>query len=122
MLPLADLVGELVLLVGHEVEVVGRGGRRRGQLLVVDPLLVLGASLITRLIERFPVLIWFGGGLLGCFVRRLLDLTRGEELIMDFQKKLRSSIRGAETKGYRPASARVTLGAGAQPRKLRLVT
>ncbi|WP_404313296.1 peptidoglycan bridge formation glycyltransferase FemA/FemB family protein [Agrococcus terreus] len=31
----------------------------------------------------------------------VLDLTRGEELIMDFQKKLRSSIRGAETKGYR---------------------
>lgn len=28
----------------------------------------------------------------------------------------------AETKGYRPASARVTLGAGVQPRKLRLVT
>ena len=28
----------------------------------------------------------------------------------------------AETKGYRPASARVTLGVGVQPRKLRLVT
>ncbi len=31
----------------------------------------------------------------------VLDLTRGDELIMDFQKKLRSSIRGAENKGYR---------------------
>ena len=31
----------------------------------------------------------------------VLDLTRGDDLIMDFQKKLRSSIRGAETKGYR---------------------
>lgn len=31
----------------------------------------------------------------------VLDLTRGDDLIMDFQKKLRSSIRGAENKGYR---------------------
>jgi YjbE family integral membrane protein len=29
------------------------------------PLLVVGATLITRLIDRFPMLIWFGGGLLG---------------------------------------------------------
>ena len=29
------------------------------------PLLVVGATLITRLIDRFPILIWFGGGLLG---------------------------------------------------------
>ncbi|WP_413320249.1 GNAT family N-acetyltransferase [Agrococcus sp. 1P02AA] len=31
----------------------------------------------------------------------VLDLTLGDELIMQFQKKLRSSIRGAENKGYR---------------------
>lgn len=31
----------------------------------------------------------------------VLDLTLGDELIMEFQKKLRSSIRGAENKGYR---------------------
>ncbi|WP_072313431.1 lipid II:glycine glycyltransferase FemX [Agrococcus sp. Marseille-P2731] len=31
----------------------------------------------------------------------VLDLSLGDDLIMQFQKKLRSSIRGAENKGYR---------------------
>ncbi len=34
-------------------------------LLISIPFVVVGASLITNLIQRFPVLIWFGGGLLG---------------------------------------------------------
>jgi len=34
-------------------------------LLISIPFVVVGASLITSLIQRFPVLIWFGGGLLG---------------------------------------------------------
>lgn len=29
------------------------------------PLMIIGASLITALVTRFPIIVWFGGGLLG---------------------------------------------------------
>lgn len=40
------------------------------------PLLVVGASLITRLIDRFPILIWFGGGLLGWVAGEMIGSDR----------------------------------------------
>ena len=34
-------------------------------LIISMPLMIVGASLVTRIITRFPILVWFGGGLLG---------------------------------------------------------
>lgn len=36
-----------------------------GGLIISIPLIVLGASLITSLLTRFPILVWAGAGLLG---------------------------------------------------------
>src|SRR6478735_9388907 len=36
-----------------------------GGLIISIPLIVLGASLITNLLSRFPILVWAGAGLLG---------------------------------------------------------
>ena len=36
----------------------------------------VGASLITRLIDRFPILIWFGGGLLGWVAGEMIATDR----------------------------------------------
>ena len=42
-------------------------------LVVSIPLIVVGASLITALLERFPILIWAGAGLLGWVAGEMLD-------------------------------------------------
>jgi len=42
-------------------------------LVISIPLIVAGASLITRLLERFPILIWAGAGLLGWVAGEMLD-------------------------------------------------
>jgi YjbE family integral membrane protein len=42
-------------------------------LVISIPLIVAGASLITNLLERFPVLIWAGAGLLGWVAGEMLD-------------------------------------------------
>jgi YjbE family integral membrane protein len=42
-------------------------------LVISIPLIVAGASLITKLLERFPFLIWAGAGLLGWVAGEMLD-------------------------------------------------
>lgn len=42
-------------------------------LVISIPLIVVGASLIVRLLERFPLLIWGGAGLLGWVAGEMLD-------------------------------------------------
>ncbi len=42
-------------------------------LVISIPLIVVGASLITALLERFPILIWAGAGLLGWVAGEMLD-------------------------------------------------
>lgn len=42
-------------------------------LVISIPLIVLGASLITSLLERFPILVWAGAGLLGWVAGEMLD-------------------------------------------------
>lgn len=42
-------------------------------LVISIPLIVAGASLITKLLERFPILIWAGAGLLGWVAGEMLD-------------------------------------------------
>ena len=42
-------------------------------LVISIPLIVAGASLITNLLERFPILIWAGAGLLGWVAGEMLD-------------------------------------------------
>lgn len=41
-------------------------------LVISIPLIVVGASLITNLLTRFPILIWVGGGLLGWVAGEML--------------------------------------------------
>ncbi len=41
-------------------------------LMVSMPLMIVGASLITKIITRFPILVWFGGGLLGWIAGELM--------------------------------------------------
>lgn len=42
-------------------------------LVISIPLIVLGASLITRLLEKFPILVWAGAALLGWVAGEMLD-------------------------------------------------
>lgn len=42
-------------------------------LVISIPLIVVGASLITSLLTRFPILIWLGAGLLGWVAGEMLD-------------------------------------------------
>jgi YjbE family integral membrane protein len=42
-------------------------------LVISIPLIVVGASLITVLLQRFPILIWAGAGLLGWVAGEMLD-------------------------------------------------
>jgi YjbE family integral membrane protein len=42
-------------------------------LVISIPLIVVGASLITTLLTRFPILIWVGAGLLGWVAGEMLD-------------------------------------------------
>jgi len=42
-------------------------------LVISIPLIVLGASLITSLLTRFPVLVWAGAALLGWVAGEMLD-------------------------------------------------
>ncbi|WP_245516477.1 TerC family protein [Methylobacterium segetis] len=63
------VVADAVMSFDNVVAVAG-AAKGHDELFIIGlalsvPLLVVGASLITRLIDRFPVLIWFGGGLLG---------------------------------------------------------
>ncbi|MBB5764646.1 TerC family protein [Methylorubrum rhodesianum] len=62
-------VADAVMSFDNVVAVAG-AARGHDELFIIGlalsvPLLVVGATLITRLIDRFPILIWFGGGLLG---------------------------------------------------------
>lgn len=56
-------------------------------LVISIPLIVVGASLITKLLERFPILVWAGAGLLGWVAGEMLDSdpwlikTFGEDLL-----------------------------------------
>lgn len=63
------VVADAVMSFDNVVAVAG-AAKGHDELFIIGlalsvPLLVVGASLITRLIDRFPILIWFGGGLLG---------------------------------------------------------
>ncbi|KAB1072659.1 TerC family protein [Methylobacterium planeticum] len=63
------VVADAVMSFDNVVAVAG-AARGHDALFIVGlalsvPLLVVGASLLTRLIDRVPLLIWFGGGLLG---------------------------------------------------------
>ena len=63
------VVADAVMSFDNVVAVAG-AAKGHDELFVIGlalsvPLLVVGASVIARMIERFPVLIWFGGGLLG---------------------------------------------------------
>lgn len=42
-------------------------------LVISIPLIVVGASLITRLLAQFPILVWAGAGLLGWVAGEMLD-------------------------------------------------
>ena len=44
-----------------------------GGLVISIPLIVLGASLITSLLTRFPILVWAGAGLLGWVAGEMFD-------------------------------------------------
>ena len=63
------VVADAVMSFDNVVAVAG-AAKGHDELFIIGlalsvPLLIVGASLITRLIDRFPILIWFGGGLLG---------------------------------------------------------
>ncbi|MEA1830866.1 TerC family protein [Methylobacterium durans] len=63
------VVADAVMSFDNVVAVAG-AAKGHDELFIIGlalsvPLLVVGASLITRLIDRFPILIWFGGALLG---------------------------------------------------------
>lgn len=41
-------------------------------LLLTIPLIIFGANLLSRVLERFPILVWFGAGLLGWIAGEML--------------------------------------------------
>jgi YjbE family integral membrane protein len=55
-------------------------------LVISIPLIVAGASLITKLLERYPILIWAGAGLLGWVAGEMLD--SDPFLVAQFGKEL----------------------------------
>ena len=74
------VVADAVMSFDNVVAVAG-AAKGHDELFIVGlalsvPLLVVGASLITRLIDRFPILIWFGGGLLGWVAGEMIATDR----------------------------------------------
>jgi YjbE family integral membrane protein len=74
------------------------------------PLLVVGASLITRLIDRFPILIWFGGGLLGWVAGEMIATDRlvQQQLVA----ALPASLYGAVAHAMGALGAALVVGIG----------
>jgi YjbE family integral membrane protein len=74
------VVADAVMSFDNVVAVAG-AAKGHDELFIIGlalsvPLLVVGASLITRLIDRFPILIWFGGGLLGWVAGEMIATDR----------------------------------------------
>jgi YjbE family integral membrane protein len=75
-------------------------------LVISIPLIVAGASLITNLLERFPILIWAGAGLLGWVA--------GEMLVSDpwFVQQMGEALKHRLEYPAAIAGAALVLGAG----------
>jgi YjbE family integral membrane protein len=91
------VVADAVMSFDNVVAVAG-AAKGHDELFIIGlalsvPLLVVGASLITRLIDRFPILIWFGGGLLGWVAGEMIASDR---LV---QQHLVSALPGALQEG-----------------------
>lgn len=52
-------------------------------LLLTIPLIVFGSQIILKLIARFPILIWFGAGLLGWIAGEMLV---GDKVVLEFMQ------------------------------------
>ncbi len=83
-------------------------------LVISIPLIVAGASLITKLLERFPILIWAGAGLLGWVAGEMLD--SDPFLIQQFGAELLHKLEYPAA----VAGALIVLGAGFLIRRRRV--
>lgn len=113
------VVADAVMSFDNVVAVAG-AAKGHDELFVIGlalsvPLLVLGASLITRLVERFPALIWFGGGLLGWVAGEMIATDR---LVREgLGEALTVPLQGALHYGLAALGALVVVGIGALLRR-----
>ncbi|GJD55778.1 TerC family protein [Methylobacterium dankookense] len=113
------VVADAVMSFDNVVAVAG-AARGHDELFVIGlalsvPLLVLGASLITRLIERFPVLIWFGGGLLGWVAGEMIATDRLVQ--QHVAEALPAALQGGLHLGSAALGALLVVGIGALIRR-----
>lgn len=108
------VVADAVMSFDNVVAVAG-AAKGHDELFIIGlalsvPLLVVGASLITRLIDRFPVLIWFGGGLLGWVAGEMIatDLLV-QQLMADV---LPATLQGAVPHAMGAFGAALVVGTG----------
>ncbi|WP_336490225.1 TerC family protein [Methylobacterium nigriterrae] len=92
------VVADAVMSFDNVVAVAG-AAKGHDELFVIGlalsvPLLVIGASLIARLIDRFPILIWFGGGLLGWVAGEMIasDPLVQQHVVAALPEVLRKSV------------------------------
>ena len=91
------VVADAVMSFDNVVAVAG-AAKGHDELFIIGlalsvPLLVVGASLITRLIDRFPILIWFGGGLLGWVAGEMIATDQLVQRLID--EVLPATLQGA---------------------------
>ena len=108
------VVADAVMSFDNVVAVAG-AAKGHDELFIVGlalsvPLLVVGASLITRLIDRFPILIWFGGGLLGWVAGEMIATDRlvQQQLVA----VLPASLQGAVAHALGALGAALVVGIG----------
>ena len=117
------VVADAVMSFDNVVAVAG-AAKGHDELFVIGlalsvPLLVLGASLITRLVERFPALIWFGGALLGWVAGEMIATDRlvQEGLAQGAAAGLPGGPEHALQYGLAAAGALAVVGIGALLRR-----
>lgn len=108
------VVADAVMSFDNVVAVAG-AAKGHDELFIIGlamsvPLLVVGASLITRLIDRFPILIWFGGGLLGWVAGEMIATDRlVQQLMADV---LPTTLQGAVPHAVGALGAALVVGMG----------
>jgi YjbE family integral membrane protein len=90
------VVADAVMSFDNVVAVAG-AAKGHDELFIIGlalsvPLLIVGASLITRAIDRFPVLIWFGGALLGWVAGEMIATDR--LVVQHVAETLPASLQG----------------------------
>ena len=108
------VVADAVMSFDNVVAVAG-AAKGHDELFIIGlalsvPLLVVGASLITRLIDRFPILIWFGGGLLGWVAGEMIASDR---LVQEHVVEgLPAALQGGVHYGMAAVGAAAVIGLG----------